>query len=97
MSLKSSHLSHLTGRIDADDAVHNSAVFVAQVAAAASVRGWWRVVPVFWRHSPAMASILQTVISKGIYSLKVGSLELEAKVSEDYANFYNPRLGPSPG
>ena len=35
-----------------------------------------------------MASILQTVISKGIYSLKVGSLELEAKVSEDYAKFY---------
>ena len=72
-------------------------MFVAQVAAAASVRGWWRVVPVFWRHSPAMASILQTVISKGIYSLKVGSLELEAKVSEDYAKFYNPGLGPSPG
>ena len=39
------------------------------------------VVPVFWRHSPAMASILQTVISKGIYSLKVGSLlELETKI-----------------
>ena len=55
-------------------------LYPSQVAVTASVRGWWRVVPVFWRHSPAMASILQTVISKGIYSLKVGSLELETKV-----------------